>query len=616
MIDAPGLRAAFVSVLVVVLATALLGAQWTCDSSQNEPLAVQPERQNWPLVEARSDGGMYFAWHSWTANGPHVRLQRYAPDGLPLWGPDGILVSDNFDVTGTHWQLLVDSSDGVVIALADMRDDPSREVYLYRFEGQGAALWGSDGLRVSVSTNVDYWPHVAELPAGDFVVVWSSDPGLPTIPGSIRMQRVTPSGAPHFPTSGVQVASSAPITAPQRPRVLPVGSDAVLIAWLNGLDAPINLLAQRFSSTTGAAEWSFPVPVLDDPASNALNAPTLVAGPSESVWIAFNKTLSGQLGPAVQRLDANAQEGFPHNGILLATDSTTGTSPEVAYDEQADSIALAWVGVAGYDFALRAQRVGPTGNLEWPAGSSGGTTIATPSANFKEGVTLERLAEGVSVGWIESTPLGMRTVAQIVSEEGLPQLGADGVELTPAAGIKFGLVGTAIADGQVVFAWEDTRTGEPNVFGQLLDVNGGLGGPQLGTHCAAKLDDLGCLPAMTWSGAPRLVAGSSFTIGAQDVAAQRTGLFVYGFGQAQTPFSGGLLCAAPPLKKLGLQNAGGAGGASCSGSFSINFQSTIDSGQDPLIAPGATLAAQWLYRSPGTPGGFGQSDGIVFYLCP
>ncbi|MFO1010861.1 MAG: hypothetical protein U1F29_12425 [Planctomycetota bacterium] len=138
------------------------------------------------------------------------------------------------------------------------------------------------------------------------------------------------------------------------------------------------------------------------------------------------------------------------------------------------------------------------------------------------------------------------------------------------------------------------------------------------TYCKPKTDSAGCVPQITWTGAPSASAGSGFTILASNLLDHRRGFFFYGTtGADELPFAGGTLCVAQPLHRTrGTNTSGVAGGPNCTGWMSFDFNEWIASGADPSLGLGTIVNAQFYYRDPGekAPNDAGLTGGVQFVI--
>lgn len=140
------------------------------------------------------------------------------------------------------------------------------------------------------------------------------------------------------------------------------------------------------------------------------------------------------------------------------------------------------------------------------------------------------------------------------------------------------------------------------------------------TYCLAKVNSLGCTPAIASSGSPSASAGSGFVVSVSNVLSHSPGFFFYGVdGATRRPFQGGTLCVAPPVHHTPQLDSGGNPTLhDCSGSLSLDFNARVASGADPTLIAGATVDGQFwsLDRGFAPPDDASLSDAIHFTLCP
>jgi hypothetical protein len=84
------------------------------------------------------------------------------------------------------------------------------------------------------------------------------------------------------------------------------------------------------------------------------------------------------------------------------------------------------------------------------------------------------------------------------------------------------------------------------------------------------------------------------------------------------PFQDGFMCVASPIVRTPLQHSGGSAlpVADCSGSYAFDFNAWIQGGNDPLLAVGQQVAAQYWSRDPASPSTTGLTDAVTFHVLP
>jgi hypothetical protein len=137
-------------------------------------------------------------------------------------------------------------------------------------------------------------------------------------------------------------------------------------------------------------------------------------------------------------------------------------------------------------------------------------------------------------------------------------------------------------------------------------------------YCTAKTNSLGCQVQIGFSGVPSASSASPFLVTAVNVLDGKNGLLFYGYGLENNTFQGGYLCVQKPIKRTAVQDSGGTPPASCTGSYSYDFNARIQSGVDPQLLLGADVYCQYWSRDPalGTAFPVNLSDALHFAIQP
>ncbi len=123
-------------------------------------------------------------------------------------------------------------------------------------------------------------------------------------------------------------------------------------------------------------------------------------------------------------------------------------------------------------------------------------------------------------------------------------------------------------------------------------------------YCTAKVNSLGCTPAISAVGATASASGSgAFTLRAEQLIGSTNGLAFYSLsGRAAQPFQGGFLCVDAPLRRTPLTTSSPSAPGVCGGVSTLDFNAVIASGANPALNEvGVLVRAQWWHRDSAAP---------------
>lgn len=143
-------------------------------------------------------------------------------------------------------------------------------------------------------------------------------------------------------------------------------------------------------------------------------------------------------------------------------------------------------------------------------------------------------------------------------------------------------------------------------------------------QCTAKLNSVGCLPAIFAVGIPSATATSGFSVRATKLLNNMPGLMIYGTtGGVSIPFQGGTLCVATPVFRApGMNSGGSAVGSDCTGVLNLDvnaFAHGLAGGtpQAALTVPGTVVDCQFWARDTGfsAPNNSQLSNSLRYTVC-
>ena len=134
--------------LALGLASLPATAQWSTDPAVNLVLSDRSGEQVQPKVAATADGGAYVSWFDNADGGYDVYLQRLDARGFEQWAHNGILIADRSYSSTQDYGLTVDTAGNALLAYRDDQGAFER-VSAFKVSPAGTPLWGPNGIQLT-----------------------------------------------------------------------------------------------------------------------------------------------------------------------------------------------------------------------------------------------------------------------------------------------------------------------------------------------------------------------------------------------------------------------------------------------------------------------------------
>ncbi len=506
--------------LSTVALVAPLAAQWNLPSVNTAVRAGAGIECAVPLATAGPESSTYISWFE-TVGGQYVlRMQRLDVNGVALWDPAGLVVSDEPQNSALfRYDLFTDAAGHAVVAFQDERTG-TLDVAAARISPDGAPQWGIDGLHLPTDGATGLAPAIGALTDGRIVFAWTTDRS----PSTVAWRVLSPDGTPD--ALGTQELTSTGNLG--RPRLIATSDGGFWLQYVEQTGnflSPGTLKAVRFGADlTGAAPvtvctstisgFYFPQPVPDGHdgfyvainTGNVGNASLTDVHVTRlradgSAWSAAGSPV--EVGTSTQRYTMTATPALvsDDSGVMMAYRRTNPNQDQGGIAVQRfDTAGTRLLGVQGVEvLPLSAALPGPFANAAVP----GGIVCAQMQGGF-----------------------GAYTLSAY-------RLGLDGAVLDPPAEIAVCTVSSGKDDptlvpfrnAQAVAVWMDERVGA-GIYAQNIEVSTISQVPDAATGVLRLLG--GAHPALQFASAMpaatlRIINAEGRTVHAQRMAAQAAG---------------------------------------------------------------------------------------------
>ncbi|MCF7912055.1 MAG: T9SS type A sorting domain-containing protein [Candidatus Cloacimonetes bacterium] len=176
----------------LVLCFALMQADWSENPEFNNQISSLAGDQTIPKIAQNPDGSCYIGWWSNATGNYNMRLQYIDADGNIVWDENGILVSDNTQMSWlTDWDMTIDHDGNAIMAFNDIREGEEQlDIFGYKITPEGEFAWGADGINLS-NGGFNAAPKVTVTANNNCIFAWADDT-------SVIARSISPAGSQNW----------------------------------------------------------------------------------------------------------------------------------------------------------------------------------------------------------------------------------------------------------------------------------------------------------------------------------------------------------------------------------------------------------------------------------
>jgi hypothetical protein len=449
------------------------------------PVCSTPGTQ--AMVRSAPDGagGAILAWADNRPGAPGIYVQRLSSSGVPLWTTDGLRIySPPLGVVGvdrlpdaeTNVAIVADGAGGAIVAWKDTVGPGNTDILTQRVSSTGARLWSSAGVPVCRAAGRQFYPKLVADGTGGAIVAWQDLRGGPY---RVYAQHVNASGSCMWTTDGVLASNAAEDI--QQPEWTSLGLNltadglgGAILTW----SSTRGIVAQRLDSG-GAMLWTSSGIVVRS-FDRAQTSPQIVPDGVHGAFIAWNDYWDYGAGVYAQRVNASGTKFWAPNGLQVVDDLGDAWQVRIASDAQGGCILL-WQDTRP-DYCgpcngglIYAQRINSGGAALWAAGgvlvSDGTRGLGAVNTRINSEVVPDG-SGGVIFSYMLNVAGGSSgpydIYAQGVTPQGTRARASDVALCTDPGNQQYPVIVQGGAGA--IIAWEDGRSGDWNVYGNVVDV--------------------------------------------------------------------------------------------------------------------------------------------------
>jgi hypothetical protein len=366
--------------------------QWTANGV---PVRVATNQQTHPAIASDGADGAFVFWEHLANNGStDIQAQHISGTGTQSWVNPTTVCSAQFDQLSPR--AVSDGAGGAIVAWQDNRPGSNAvaDIYAQRVNASGGVVWTSDGVNVCVASNKQEYPRLVSDGAGGAIIAWSDN--RDGLTWAVYARRVNSTGTAQWTSDGNLIGAN---TGWESPAAIAIdGAGGAVIAWQsNNGGSDTNIYAQRVAQG-GSIQWGSSGVTVCGAAENQTQ-PDLVFNNNGSVIVAWqdlrNTVTFVDEDIYAQRLDLLGVPQWAPDGVVLCDAAEASTGPQMISDGAGGAVVV-WTDTRVMDYNLFAQRVNAAGGVLWAIGGAA-VTLATSGQTGPAPVSDG--AGGVIVAW-------------------------------------------------------------------------------------------------------------------------------------------------------------------------------------------------------------------------
>lgn len=358
--------------------------------------------------------------------------------------------------------------DGTLYAAWEDLRDGQWNIYLSK-STDGGTTWSANWAIQPTETSTSHRaPSIAAASGGNVYVVWEED-GSDT--SSVDIMFASSSDGGTTWSSPVRAAFDVSASEQRTPAVAFDGGGTLYVAWMDTRSGHGDIYVAR--STNGGSSWGLGVRVNDNSTLTDQSLPTLAAGDSGHVYLAWSDGRNGNDDIFFAASTNSGQSWSQNVKVNSDTGSAVQTEPSLARDGVGD-LHLTWRDTRNGDadiFYARSTNEGAGWQTNRRVNQDGpGALQYLPSVAADE-------AGRVFVSWRDNRDGAHNIYAARSDNGGANWLSETRVNDDSPSSFFHDTPAIAFAGGQkLALLWRDSRTGSPDIFAAVSADRGGMWG--------------------------------------------------------------------------------------------------------------------------------------------
>ena len=449
-------------------------AQWSTDTSINNPICTLQNDQSIIRIVSDSNGGAIIVWgdnRNGTSN-TNIYAQRIDSNGFIQWATDGIAICTAVN-NQDYPEIISDGNGGAIISWNDYRNSTFEyDLYAQKINSSGVVQWANNGVAISNAIGDNYNPIMVSDGNGGAIITFMDNRNINNN-GDIYAQSINSLGIVQWTIDGIVICGNT--AQNEFPKIVSDGSNGVIITWQDARNGSFDVYAQRVNSS-GVIQWTNNGVVICN-AANSQSYPSIISNNNGGAIITWTDNRSSTNPPDiyVQLVNSSGIVQWTSNGVAICTSANDQNSPTIASDGSNGAI-ITWTDyrTTANSADVYAQRINSAGIVQW---TTNGIGISNTTGNQWLTKIISDGNGGAIITW-QDERLGSTSsdiYAQRINSSGIVQWTTNGTPVSTSSNGQRNPLIVSDLNGGVIITWRDFRNGTNyDVYAQRININGNL----------------------------------------------------------------------------------------------------------------------------------------------
>jgi len=456
------------SVCLLIILAANLWAQWSSDSTVNNPICTASNYQQFPQLVDDGNGGAIIVWEdSRFFNDDNIYSQLISSDGYPAWTIDGVAVSSAADDQVTP-QITSDGSGGAIVVWQDNRTG-NADIYAQRIDNNGISQWTADGIPICTAINQQFEPKIISDGNGGGIIVWKDyRSGLGY---DIYAQRVDMNGNVLWTVDGAVICSA--VYEQSNHQIIAGSSEGAIIVWQDKRYSAFDIYAQKIDNN-GNILWANNGVRVCTEGNDQLNCQLINDNTNGAIIVWHDIRNASNVDIYAQRINEDGFRLWDTSGVAVCNAAGSQFSPQITSDLNGGAI-ICWTdyrNVSG-DADIYSQRINSNGDALW---ALDGIDVCSADNNQEKPDIISDETGGAILVWQDNRTGSADIYAQRVISNGNLVWTSNGVPISVPALDQTLPQLIFTANNNAIITWQDRRSGNYDIYASLVDTSGRLAG--------------------------------------------------------------------------------------------------------------------------------------------